>query len=61
MSHLDDRTRWVGHYGKWARYVPVGQLWITALLDWFSIVWPLISWALPFSNTVNTLTENDGR
>ena len=56
----------IHYYGSWTKwqtrcvqYELVKQFWIITLLGWFSIVWPLISWALLFSNTVSTLVEND--
>ena len=54
MSHLDN-----GHNGKWDEYIPEKQFCLIALLGWFSIVWPLISWVPLFSNTVNTQVENE--
>ena len=49
----------LGHDGRWDVCIPVKQFWIIALLGWISITWPLISWALSFSNTVNTMVGND--
>ena len=54
MSHLDD-----GHNSRLDVFVPVKQFCIdvVALSSQFSVVRRLISWALPFSNTVNTLVK----
>ena len=46
MSRLDD-----GRNGMWDIYIPVKQFLVTALLGWFSIVWPPNSLARLFSNS----------
>ena len=38
--------------------IPVKQFWIIFLLGQISMIWSLISWALSFSNPINTMVGN---
>ena len=51
----DTNGSWVGH----GTYAPQKQFWLIALLGWYSIVSFVFPWAASFSNTVNTMEENE--
>ena len=46
-----------GHYSICR--IPQKQFWIIDFLSWYSVVFHVFPWDASFSNTVNTMEENE--